>query len=181
MASPPTPPVPPPAPAPKAPDPEIPGLLRKAWRVEYASSGLSSDYLDIVEAEFLFDDRKSTRRGDRVSPHTLDEIRTCYDESQALEVLSVEPGWLHGEKFYQPNAPKFEDEYEDCYVQDFGFGPYLKSPREEVAWRSIIEEDPPPELQRPKLLSEVFGPMPPAVALGMMAVGALLMKDGGAS
>lgn len=119
------------------------------WRIGTVSSRRSDEQSDILEAEFLHDDRVSRRHGgvdmgDR-------DIRHSYDESQALEVLSVEPGWMHGERFYQPQPPKFEDE--ECYIQDFGFGPYLKKVLD-IFWRSMTDDVP----EIPKNLSDVLSP-----------------------
>lgn len=110
---------------------------RKPWRIESISCRLSDEYSDILEAEYLYDDRVSRRYhlDNHRDPY---EVRRCYDESQALEVLSVEPGWMYGEKFYRPSPPGFDDE--ECYVQDFGFGPYKNVFTDHFSWRSIIEE-----------------------------------------
>lgn len=107
----------------------------RPWRIESVSCRLSDDYSDILEAEYLHDDRIS-RRYHEDNGRDPNEIRHCYDESQAIEVLAVEPGWVHGERFYMVKSPGFDDE--GCYVQDFGFGPYVKTALH-VFWRSIKE------------------------------------------
>jgi hypothetical protein len=124
---------------------------RKPWRIESVSRRMSDEYSDILEAEYLHDDRVAKRyhQDDCRDPN---EIRHCYDESQAVEVLAVEPGWIHGEQFYMLKAPGFEDE--ECYVQDFGFGPYRKKFTDFLFWRSIVEH----ECERPKNLSDLLSP-----------------------
>lgn len=124
----------------------------KPWRIYGVRDRLSDEYADILEAEFSKDYRDSARYCVE-RPQDRGEVRCCYDEAQALEVLSVEPGWIHGEKFYMLKCPPFEDEEEGCYVQDFGFGPYIREP-EPIFWRSIIEDV--PEIQ--KNLTDVFSP-----------------------
>lgn len=124
---------------------------RKPWRIEFINNRLSDDVVDILDAEYSHDDRQAVQEGRR---DLIDkrEFRHCYDESQALEVLAAEPGWLHGEKFYMPHAPGFEDE--DCYVQDFG----LRRPAavQEVFWRSMVDEEPVSEPVTGDLLAPGF-------------------------
>ena len=102
----------------------------------------SDDLLDLVDAEYFHDDVRSRKMGGLDSGDR--DMRRCYDESQALEVLAVDMGWVHGEKFCVTSPPKFYDK--ECYFQDFGFGPYLKKVAEPVLWWSIIED--PPEAQK---------------------------------
>lgn len=100
-----------------------------------------------MEAEFLHDDWVSRRHGVPVEGGR--DIRSSYDESQALEILSIEPGWIHGERFYDVGVPMFEGNDRHCYFQDFGFGPYQKL-KAEVIWFSIIEG----EVETPKNTSD---------------------------
>jgi hypothetical protein len=75
------------------------------------------------------------RRGDTEAVFTMD-LRHSYDEAQALEIIATEPGWMHGERFYDLRVVGFEDS--DLFIQDFGFrGPGTH----EEFWRSIMEED----------------------------------------
>lgn len=125
---------------------------RKPWRIESINYRLSDEYSDILEAEYLHDDRVSKRFHEE-NHRDRSEVRHCYDESQSIEVLAVEPGWIHGERFYMVQAPGFEDD--EIYVQDFGFGPYLREP-EPLFWMSIIEDQPEVPKERGDLLSPDF-------------------------
>jgi len=120
------------------------------WRIEYVSRRRSDDLLDLVDAEYFHDDVRSRKMGGLDSGDR--DMRRCYDESQALEVLAVDMGWVHGEKFCVTSPPKFYDK--ECYFQDFGFGPYLKR-REPEIWRSIVE-DPVVQEDMGDLLSPAF-------------------------
>lgn len=122
-------------------DPEPPCHLpvtfpRRPWRINSIKYRRADDYSDMLEVEFR-NDRDLSISDEDGERKIFNEPRHCYDESQSLEILAAGEGWLHGEKFYMNSAPKFEDL--DCYIQDFGFGPY-QDPAREVLWRSIVED-----------------------------------------
>ena len=66
---------------------------------------------DILEAEYGHDEH------DRVMHYIHDyaTIRNGWDESQSIEIIAVEPGWLYGEKFYEINIPTKDKLEEDDY------------------------------------------------------------------
>lgn len=127
---------------------------KEPWRIESVSHRLADEYNDIFDAEYGCDYTTASRYGVEF-PQERGELRYCFDEAQALEVLAMDPGWFYGEMFYMINSPGFEGEDEHCYVQDFGFGPYLREP-EPLFWMSIIEDQPDVPKERGDLLSPDF-------------------------
>jgi hypothetical protein len=125
-------------------------LNPRPWRINTVSRRRSDDLVDLTDAEYFHDDVRSRKLGGLDAGDR--DMRRCYDESQAIEVLAVDLGWVHGEKFCVTSPPKFEDL--ECYVQDFGFGPYLKKVTEPVFWQSMTDDV--PEITRN--LSDILSP-----------------------
>ena len=110
--------------------------MSRPERYSSVSNRIADEYNDIIEAEFSSDFRAVLRCSGEEPPDVWMELRTCYDEAQALEILAAEPGWLHGERFYDPTV-SIAFKGEEIFIQDFGFGPYVRS--REFQWRSIEE------------------------------------------
>lgn len=85
----------------------------------------SDERLDIFEAEYGWDQALS--HGDQYED---DIVRAGWDESQAIEILAIEPGWLFGEKFY-PSRLSADD--------DFAIFQQSRPSSPAVDWRSIDE------------------------------------------
>lgn len=78
---------------------------------EGASLRPSDELRDILEAEYGHDEH------DRVTHYIHDyaTIRNGWDESQAIEIIAVEPGWLYGEKFYELSVATSDKLEEDDF------------------------------------------------------------------
>jgi len=119
-------------------------------RFSNPSCRYSDDYADIREIEYYCDQGVESEPDIR---DLLREFSSSYDESQALEIVAADGGWIHGEKFYAELPPRFEDR--DMFVQDFGFRPY-QNLNKDVFWRSMVEDEPEIKAAGGDLLSPDF-------------------------
>jgi hypothetical protein len=76
------------------------------------------DKSDLVDAEF-----GTSEHGDyKFVVNKTDNCpfyRGLYDETQAVEIIAVEPGWLCGEMFYDPREHNPEDDWDDFGIVAF--------------------------------------------------------------
>jgi hypothetical protein len=97
---------------------------------EGANARPSDERLDMFEAEY--GDNGHDRWSHGREPG-YEFILDGWDESQALEILSVKPGWLFGERFYQP----FDTPDDDLDLEDFQY--FRPKQSLVVDWCSIDE------------------------------------------